>query len=83
MASLPSTAVLASVNSNVEENMTITIEATAPPNDATFGRHKSRTLHKKKSSNDLRDEFYQASIESHKASQLLHSKEGSEWASST
>jgi len=71
------TAVFASVTTHtgddVEENISVETESSAAPNNAKFGPHHGRTLHKKKSSNDLRDEFYQASFE---ASQLLQSKEG-------
>lgn len=70
-STMASTAVLA--GDNVEENISVETEAPAAPNNATLGHHHGRTLHKKKSSNDLRDEFYQSSF---KASQLLQSKEG-------
>ncbi|KAF5387304.1 hypothetical protein D9757_005778 [Collybiopsis confluens] len=70
-----SPAVLASVNTNVstEENSPTSSESgvhnQTPIASPTSLSTQRRTLHKKKSSGDLRDDFYQASFELHQVYQ--------------
>ncbi|THU87969.1 hypothetical protein K435DRAFT_782243 [Dendrothele bispora CBS 962.96] len=67
---MTSPAVLATVNTPPQTPSSASFQT--EPNPLASGK-KIRTLHKKKSSNDLRDEFYQA-----EASSRFHQRGGSD-----